>query len=63
MTLRRTALERAYDLAKAGDCAGVVEIKARLKAEGYRDVDAELYGQTVSKALRRLCIAARSGKG
>lgn len=62
MPPRRTVLERAYDLAKAGDCTGVIEIKERLKAEGYHNVDAELYGSTISKALRRLCVAARNGK-
>jgi hypothetical protein len=62
MTTRRTVLERAYDLAKTGDCAGVAEIKACLKAEGYRAVDAELYGRAVSTALRSLCAAARSGR-
>jgi hypothetical protein len=62
MIAQRTTLERAYDLAKTGDCSGVSEIKARLKAEGYGAVDAELYGPTVSTALRRLCVAARSGQ-
>ena len=63
MITQRTALERAYDLAKAGDCAGVADIRSHLKAEGYRDVDAALYGRTVAMALRRLCVTARSGQG
>ena len=63
MTARRTALERAYELAKSGECVGVPEIRARLRAEGYpySEVRDQLYGQTISKALRRLCIAALSG--
>jgi hypothetical protein len=60
MNTRRTVLERAYDLAKSGDCAGVAAIRTRLKAEGYHDVDAALYGRTVATALRRHCLAARS---
>jgi hypothetical protein len=62
MNTRRTVLERAYDLAKTGDCTGVTDIKARLEAEGYGAVEAELYGPTVSAALRRLCLAARNGQ-
>jgi hypothetical protein len=30
-----TALERAFQLAKAGDCVSVWHLKMRLKAEGY----------------------------
>ena len=63
MTTQRTVLERAYDLAKSGDCAGVPDIRARLKAEGYpySDVRDQLYGRTVTMALHRLCLAAQSG--
>lgn len=59
MTHRRTTLERAYELAKSGECAGVSEIKARLKAEHFVDIDGQLYGRSVGTDLRRLCDAAR----
>jgi len=29
------AIERAFELAKSGQCTSVVEIKRRLRAEGY----------------------------
>jgi hypothetical protein len=60
MNTRRTTLERAYDLATTGECSGILDIRTRLKAEGYDAVDAQLYGPGLTKALRRLCAAARS---
>ena len=35
MESRLSTLERAYQLAAAGDCAGITDIKKRLAAEGY----------------------------
>jgi hypothetical protein len=58
---RLTTLERAYQLARSGKCAGVREIKERLLTEGFQNVFGQLYGSTITKALRRLCVAARSG--
>jgi len=60
MDKRFTTLERAYQLAKSGECAGVVEIKARLLAERYADALTQLYGPTLLADLRRLCVAARA---
>ena len=58
---RLTTVERAYQLARSGECAGVKEIKERLLIEGFQDVSGQLYGSTITKALRLLCVAARSG--
>jgi hypothetical protein len=63
MTHRLTTIERAYELARSGECATVGEIKARLKADRFSDVDAQLYGRTLLTALRNLCSAARAGPG
>ena len=60
MTHRRTTIERAYELARSGECAGVSEIKAKLKAEHFSDIDAQLYGKTIGTDLRKLCDAARA---
>lgn len=60
MTLRLTTIERAYELARSGECATVSEIKARLKAERFTDVDGQLYGRTIMSALRKLCDAAQA---
>lgn len=59
MTFRLTTIERAYELAKSGECATISDIKARLKAERYHDVDGQLYGRSILTALRKLCDAAR----
>ncbi|MES2033498.1 MAG: hypothetical protein V4466_04925 [Pseudomonadota bacterium] len=60
MTQRLTTIERAYELAKSGECATVSEIKAKLKAERFADVDGQLYGRTIMSALRKLCDAAQA---
>lgn len=60
MTLRLTTVERAYQLAKSGECATVSEIKARLRSEGYGDVAGQLYGPTIQRSLRQLCTAAKA---
>ena len=59
MSNRLTTLERAYQLAESGECASVSEIKQRLTAEHYTDVQGQLYGQTITSALRKLCEKAR----
>jgi len=53
---RPTCLERAFELAKSGDCAGVQEIRKQLRAEGY--AEAQLYGSSLTRQLRDLCLAA-----
>ncbi len=55
MSDRRTTLERAYELARSGECVSLTAVKARLKAEGYHDADRQLYGPALGKALRQLC--------
>ena len=57
MTLRPTALERAFTLAKSGDCAGPGEVKAILKQEGF-SAD-QVSGPSLMRQLRALCVAAR----
>lgn len=59
MTDRPTTIERAYALARSGECNGVSEIKARLKREGYADVVGQLYGPTLQRQLRDLCTQAK----
>ena len=54
-TSRTTTLERAYELARGGDCRTVTEIKQQLLAEGYERVRDSLYGPSLNTALRKLC--------
>ena len=59
MTHRPTTIERAYELATTFDCRTVAEIKAKLKTEGYSDINGQLYGPSISKSLRQHCDASR----
>lgn len=56
MAFRPTALERAFDLARSGDCAGVEDVRLKLKAEGY-SVE-QLTGRSLIRQLRDLCQSA-----
>jgi hypothetical protein len=58
MSTGPTILERAYELARSGECSTLQMIKRRLKAEGFIAIDAHLYGRTLQDELRRLCHAA-----
>ena len=60
MTSRQTTLERAFILAKSGEYAGVSEIRAQLRTEGYALQQME--GPALMKQLRDLCIKAREGR-
>ena len=53
-----TVLERAFQLAKSGNCISVSEIRKRLLAEGYSV--AQITGKVLSKQLEALIKAARS---
>ncbi len=50
-------LERAFQLARAGDCASVSDIKKRLIAEGFSGE--QITGPVLSKQLKELIPAAR----
>jgi hypothetical protein len=54
---RPTTLERAYELARSGECRTVGDIKARLQQEGHERVQDRLYGGSLTSALRKLCLA------
>ncbi|HEY1749915.1 MAG TPA: hypothetical protein VGG29_01545 [Caulobacteraceae bacterium] len=57
MTSHQTPLERAFALARTGEYAGVPEIRAQLKAEGYATT--QLVGPALLRQLRLLCANAR----
>jgi hypothetical protein len=52
-----TTLERAFELANAGQCNSIEEIKSLLKSEGYW-IDA-IVGRQLFKQLRDLIASAR----
>jgi hypothetical protein len=58
-----TTLERAFDLARSGTCAGVGEIRLTLKRERFDQVEGHLAGYSITRQLRALCEAARRSDG
>jgi hypothetical protein len=54
-----TPLERAFQLARSGQCKTTADIRSRLKEEGYSD-DA-VVGRTLMKQLRTLMDDAAHG--
>ncbi len=57
MQIRRTVLERAFELARSGRCRSMAEVRTALRAEGY--TDHELTGKGLSDQLRALIKLAK----
>ena len=53
-----TTLERAFQLARSGDCVSVADIKKQLSTEGYSA--AQVSGPTLTKQLAALIREARA---
>ena len=58
-----STVERAYELARAGKAPDFPALKARLKADGYRAVDALLAAPSIQRHLQAICAACWSGSG
>ena len=54
---RPFALERAFELARSGECGGISDIKAALKAEGFSGT--QISGPSLTRQLRELCAASQ----
>ncbi|MFI4976486.1 MAG: hypothetical protein ACHP84_18275 [Caulobacterales bacterium] len=50
-------LERAYALARSGQCSSVDRLKDRLKSDGCRAVDALLAPRAIRQHLAAICAA------
>jgi hypothetical protein len=57
MDQTKTALERAFELAKSGNVASVTDLRARIKSEGY--AQNQLDGPALGRQLRNLIAKAR----
>lgn len=57
LTDRPSTVERAFQLARSGDCRGVPDIISTLKRERHDAVDAHLAGPSIKRDLRRICEA------
>ena len=55
-----STVERAYQLARAGAAPDFPALKARLKADGCRAVDALLASASTQRHLQAICAAAWS---
>jgi hypothetical protein len=60
MTGGLSIIERAYQLARSGECANLTGVKDRLRTEGYANVNGHLSGPVITRALRRLCTQTRA---
>jgi hypothetical protein len=54
-----TALERAFQLAKSGECGTVSDLKQRLRSEGYSSTQLSGGGGTLLRQFKALIKAAR----
>ena len=57
-----TTLERAFALARSGTCASVNDIRVKLRAERFDQVDAHLAGPSIARQLRELCLESRASE-
>jgi hypothetical protein len=55
---RPTTVERAFELARSGQCDNLPAIVAALKGERHESVDAHLAGPSIRKDLKRTWEAA-----
>ena len=54
---RKSTVERAIELAKAGPCQNLIDIRHQLAAEGYSGVHEHTSGLSFQKQLRALLEA------
>ncbi len=52
-----STIERAYELARSGNVPNLAQLKAKLKADGCRAVDALLAPRAVRGHLEAICAA------
>jgi hypothetical protein len=55
-------LERAFALAKSGECEGMKDIRRRLKEEQFGSIEAHFAGRSIKRQLLELCEKARGEK-
>jgi hypothetical protein len=58
MDRRPSELERAFQLAKSGECASIADIKKQLRWEGYRAT--QIDGPALFKQLREFIRTAQA---
>ena len=58
MLYGRSTVERAFELARAGQCRSVADIRRKLSSERFEGVDAHLNGAAIKKQLQAAITAA-----
>lgn len=56
-----STVERAFALARNGECRTIEDIRRQLRLEQCDNVDAHLSGPTVRRQLLDLCLETRRG--
>jgi|GEM_PF-396723 len=51
-------LERAYQIARSGECAGLSDLRKRLRSEGYQQIEGHLSGLSLRRELAALVDAS-----
>lgn len=55
---RTGLIERAFELARSGDCRSLAEVRARLNAEHYEvstHLDGRVIRRQIAEAIRQFC--------
>ncbi|RYD28177.1 MAG: hypothetical protein EOP89_03110 [Lysobacteraceae bacterium] len=55
----QTTVERAFELARSGECSSVNDLRQRLRREGYDAVHLHLHGSSINRQLIELMHAAK----
>ena len=55
----QTTIERAFELARSGECSSVNDLRQRLRREGYDAVHLHLHGSSINRQLIELMHAAK----
>lgn len=57
--MRKTTVERAFELARSGACESFSDVRRALKQEGYADAVRQLDGAFIRQQLMELIAAAK----
>ena len=61
MDTTKSALERAFELARSGRASSLAELRAMIKAEGYSL--SQITGPSLGRQLRNLIVKAKATTG
>lgn len=61
--MRKSTVERAFEIAREGQCLTVQQIRRQLSIEGYPAIHAHLEGATIGQQLRAAMQEASGNSG